>query len=239
MFTALHRRDPLHIAAGTHAYGNRTVVDPISRSQTKRDIRERQRAWLRAVIGSTGLRASQVATGAGVSDTTLSRLLNNPEYEGTLSQMTVDRIKEKFRVPGPEEYANKGAFVVGFAEAERIEFDEAGLARMAEAMGCRRNGIDYWRLKTLALEQVGYLAGDIVAVDVNATPAAQDVVCALFYDRGHGSGATIWRVYDPPFLVGAAADRTAYKPLLVDNDRVSIKGVVVASIRPHRLSATR
>lgn len=79
----------------------------------------------------------------------------------------------------------------------------------------------------------------MVVVDVTATPAPQDAVCAQVHDFKGGGHETVWRVFMPPYLVGASHDRTAYKPLLVDNDRVIVRGVIVESLRPHRLSATR
>jgi hypothetical protein len=218
------------------------VSEPSTRSQAKRELQERQRVWLQEVIKATGKKPSQIAGVAGVSDTTLTRLLNKADYVGTLSQLTIDRIKEAFKVPGPEEYATtrRGA-LIGLAEAERFDFrhEPKNLARLVETMVGDRQAADPWRLKTSALEMVGYLAGDLVIVDLNAHPSPQDVVCAQVYDWQRGAAETVFRVFDPPFLVGASNDRTAYKPLLVDNERVVIKGVVVESFRPHRLSATR
>lgn len=212
------------------------------RSDTKQAIRERQRAWLHELVKATGKSASQLATGAGVSDTTLTRLLNDEDYDGALSTLTVEKLKAEYKVPGPEEYASpRRSQLLGFSEAER--FDPRGqkgpVASVIAAMLEGRNAVDPWRLKTNALEHVGYLPGDIVLVDTNASPTPQDAVCALVHDWVGGRAETVWRVYDPPFLVAAAADRTSYKPLLVDNDRVLVKGVIVESYRPHRLAATK
>lgn len=240
MFTAPRHTDLLHIAAGTHAYRGRVVNSPPSRTEAKKAIQDRQRAWLQEIVNGTGLKLSQLAQEAGVSDTTLSRLANNPEYRGTLSQLTINRIVEKFSVPGPDEYgAQRRPILPGFSEAERVEYrvDDPSAAAIKSIIAGRT--LDPWRLKTSALEDAGYLPGDVVFVDPNATPEPQDVVCAQVYDWGRGRAETVWRVFDPPFLVGASKDRTAYKPVLVDNDRVMIKGVVVQMVRPHRLSAAR
>lgn len=215
---------------------------PESRKAAKRAVLERQRAWLQQIVKSTGEKASTIAGQSGVSDTTLTRLLNNPDYRHTLTQVTIDRIKKRYGVPGPEEYASQGRpSMPGFGEAERFDArrETPALAHIVEALVGGRNAHDVWRLKTEALTQSGYLAGDLVVVDLNLVPAAQDVVCAQVYDWTRGVAETVFRVYDPPFLVGAALDRTAYKPLLVDQDRVIVKGVVVESFRPHRLSAVR
>lgn len=212
------------------------------RTEAKQEVQARQRAWLQEVVKATKLRPSQIASQAGVSDTTLTRLLNNPDYRHTLTQITIDRIKDSFKVPGPEEYASQGRLgMVGFGEGERfdIKHEPAALTGVVAALIAKRNAVDPWRLKTSALELVGYLPGDIVLVDLNAEPKPQDAVCAQVYDWTRGGAETVFRIYDPPFLVAAAADRTGYKPLLVDNDRVVVKGVIVESVRPHRLSATK
>jgi hypothetical protein len=169
----------------------------------------------------------------------LSRLVNNPEYRGTLSQLTINRLVEKFNVPGPDEYgAQRRPILPGFSEAERVNYgaDSDGAAVQALIAG---RTLDPWRLRTNAIEDVGYLPGDVVLVDPNAQPASQDVVCAQVYDWTRGRAETVWRVFDPPFLVAASKDRSLYKPVLVDNDKVMIRGVVVQMIRPHRASAAR
>lgn len=216
--------------------------EPSAKSELKRDLQARQRAWLQEIVKATGKSVSVIAVASGVSDTTLTRLANNPDYEGTLSQLTIDRIKSTFNVPGPEDHAGgRRAAVLGFAEAERIDVaaEPAGIARVLKDLLAAKPALAPWRLKTNALEGAGYLPGDVVLVDLSETPAPQDVVCAQVYDWQRGGAETVFRVFMPPYLVGAAHDRTAYKPLLVDGDRVIVKGVVVESFRPHRLSATR
>jgi transcriptional regulator with XRE-family HTH domain len=212
---------------------------PASRTEAKQAIQDRQRTWLQELVKETGLKVSQLAAEAGVSDTTLSRLVNNPEYRGTLSQLTINRLVEKFNVPGPDEYgAQRRPILPGFSEAERVNYgaDSDGAAVQALIAG---RTLDPWRLRTNAIEDVGYLPGDVVLVDPNAQPASQDVVCAQVYDWTRGRAETVWRVFDPPFLVAASKDRSLYKPVLVDNDKVMIRGVVVQMIRPHRASAAR
>jgi hypothetical protein len=232
---------PLHIPIGTVADRERILRPPVSRSDTKRAIQDRQRAWLLELCRACNLKPSPLAKGAGVSDTTVTRLLNDPSYAGSLSQASIDRIKVRYGVPGPEEYAQRRPFQVGLAEAERLDLgrEPGPLVRLVSQLVGNRVMVEPWRLKTNALELVGYLPGDIILVDMQGSPRPQDAVCAQSYDWTGGRAETIWRVFDPPYLVGAASDRTAYKPLLADNDRVIVKGVIVESYRPHALSATR
>lgn len=240
MFMVPTAEHPLHIAVGKQSYRGRQVAEK-THSEAKSELQARQRAWLQEVVKATGMKPSQLAGVAGVSDTTLTRLLNNPTYRHTLTQLTIDRIKEKFQVPGPEEFAAVKGGIIGLGEAERLDVSAlpAATARVIAAMLADRSSVEAWRLKTPALEQIGYLPGDVLMVDLRADPKPQDAVCAQVLDYTRGGLHTVFRVYDPPFLVGASSDRTAYKPLLVDNDRVIVKGVVVESLRPHRLSDTR
>lgn len=244
MFTTLLVSESMHSPVGTHADRRGLVKTRANRTETKRNVQARQRAWLREVLEKTRLKPSQLALGANVSDTTLTRMLNNESYTGTLSPETILRIKSTYNVPGPDEYSARRSPLIGLSEAARLDFrkEKGPLAAVIQAIVADRENIEPWRLKTMALESVGYLPGDIVFVRMLAEdeqPRPQDAVCAQVVDYQHGSAETVWRVYDPPFLVGAANDRTAYKPLLVDGDRVKIAGIIRESYRPHSLSAMR
>lgn len=241
MFTVSATVPTLHIVDSFHAVQEMRVAKSETRLATKKAIQAQQREWLKEIVKVTGNSLSTIAAKANVSDTTLSRLVNSASYDGVLSAVTITRITEAYQLPGPEEYAGRRPMMGGFSEAERFDAasDPAGIATIVQAMLGNRPSSDAWLLKTEALEEVGYLPGDVVIVDTKGTPAAQDAVCAQVYDFQRGAAQTVWRVYDPPFLVAASRDRTAHKPLLVDGDRVRIMGVVEKMVRPHRLSATR
>jgi hypothetical protein len=229
----------MHVPARTHAGFGLMARETIeSRSDAKRALQQRHRDWLTWLSGATGLKPSQIATEANVSDSTLTRLLNNPAYKGALSQITIDRIKSRFSVAGPEEY-NSGAgskAVLGFSEAERLDpaKERGELAAVLGAMVSGQDAMDTWRLHTPALEAAGYLPGDLVLVDTKAAPRPHDIVCAQVADWQRGAAETVFRIYDPPFLIAASRENLAYKPLLVDGQRVIVTGVVVESYRPRR-----
>ena len=210
----------------------------ITRSDAKKQLQERQRAWLKQVIAATALKPTQLARGASVSDTTISRILNNPGYSGTLSEVTIERIKSTYKVPGPGEKPDHEGSSLILAEAERIEADTlpAPIAEAVKNLSIGKGIIEIWRLRSASLEGAGYLPGDLVVVDCEVEPRPHDAVCALVTEWARGGAETVWRIFDPPFLIPSAPRGAAAKPLLVDNQRVSIKGVVVASLRPHRLS---
>lgn len=244
MFTETHSQDAAHIPIRIDA--DRSWVLPnTNRTDAKKGVQARQRAWLGQVLEAVQLKPSQMAIGAGVSDTTITRLLNNPGYSGTLTHETIERIKNTYKVPGPEEYAsNRRSNLIGLSEATRFDMrqERGELAAIVSAILAGRDHVDAWRLKTMALESAGYLPGDIVFVEQlpdHAHARPQDAVCAQVVDYQHGAAETVWRIYDPPYLVGAALDRTAYKPLPVDGERVKIAGVIRESFRPERRSETR
>ena len=92
-----------------------------------------------------------------------------------------------------------------------------------------------WTIRTRALECIGYLPGDIVIVDLGCQPARGDVVCAEVYSLGRQDAEMVMRIYEPPILAAASFDEQLLRrPLMVDDARVTIKGVVL----PHRLRPT-
>lgn len=62
-----------------------------------------------------------------------------------------------------------------------------------------------------------------------------DIVCAQAYDWSNPRETeTLWRIYERPFLVAATRDAAFRKPVLVDGDKIIIKGVVTAIFRARR-----
>jgi len=89
-----------------------------------------------------------------------------------------------------------------------------------------------WTLRSRALECAGYLPGDQLLIDMQATPRRGDIVCAQVYNNNLGVAETIMRLYEPPYLVAATYDQSLRRPLVADDDSVVIMGVCVASLRP-------
>jgi hypothetical protein len=201
---------------------------------TRRALLDRQREWLQKIIELTGHKPSQIALRSHVSDTTLTRFLNNPAHAHSLSQTTIDQIKLAYGIPGPEEFAGRGV-MLGLYEADEIN-DLSHVAQGLPANGS--NSRRAWRLKTEALAAVGYLPGDILIVDINVTALPHDVV-AISQVMEHGNPVIKFRVFNPPYLMAAPLERVTLKPMLLDNERITMIGPVVESYRPHRLSAIR
>jgi len=197
------------------------------------NVRRKQLAWMQAIYDETGWKQSELARRGGFSHATLSRFKNDANNSAKLDTDTVAKILAVSPIP---HYENSRAQIPqGFTEreAEPIREDtlvDLTVARMVTAAKVGQNAVDAWVLHNRAIENLGYLPGDIVMVDLNAKPEAGDVVCAQVFDR-MGNPETAFRVYYPPYLMGASNERIYLRPIPVD-DRVLVRGVVIASIRP-------
>jgi hypothetical protein len=198
--------------------------------------RRKQLAWIQAILDITHWTPTKLAREAGISQSTLAKFLGDPLNAAHLSSRSVERIA---RVAPLAPYSTEPGTLRGLAEPDAQPFEprQGGddlIAKAVFAAKAGRNHVDPWVLRSRAVEAAGYIPGDILIVDLNAAPEDGDIVCAQIYDRA-GNAETIFRVLERPFLVAATLERRHARPLLIDDDQVSIRGVVVASIRP-RLS---
>jgi len=200
--------------------------------------REQVRAWLEDVLRQTGETPSALARRAGLATTTLTRFLTEEGEQRMLGLRSIAKIAHAANVaplgvPGVKSTAGP---VPGFAEQEAAPYrlkpeQPSALDQAVTALIGGRSAADPWVLKSRALELAGYLPGDILILDLNAVPERQKVVCAQVYRWEERRAETVFRIYEPPYLVAASNDPAFRKPLLVDNDRVIIKGVVTHSLR--------
>jgi hypothetical protein len=206
--------------------------------EARRKTQNEQREWSVELSRWLDLDPTLVAQRAGLAGTTLTRLLNDKKYRGVLRATTVRRLTEFYRVPSPEEFA-RGVQFPG-AEAELVDLKTSPeLVRISHELAGENSNLELWRLRTDMLAAAGYLAGDILFVDPSGTPKRHDVVSAQIFELARTTSVTVWRVYEPPYLVGAGLDRIGWKPVTIDGERVRLRGVVKFMIRPHGLSDTR
>lgn len=207
--------------------------------------REQILQFLDRAMAATQLSASGLARKAGIATTTLTRFIKD-EHASMLSMRSLAKIAhaagtEPIGVPAViapaaprairmiDEPASSEAVPLKLAErSERLR------SAVAALIG-GRDGTDPWVLLTRALEACGYRPGDIVLVDLNQRAEKGHVVCAQVYEWQSGRAETIWRIFEPPYLVAAPLDADLAdqlrRPLLVDNDRIIIKGVVTEMLR--------
>lgn len=188
--------------------------------------------WLRV---RTGQSLSELADGAGLSSNTLTRL--KQRESALLDALSVRMLCEYTGLPGPDLY--KLGHTSGYAE-EAVRYDggagdnPSSIAAFSKMMLKDRPDAAAWWLKTRALESVGYMIGDLVITDAKVQPRAGDAVCAQVYDLRSGSAETVFRVFEPPYLISHQNDPALRKPLLIDNERVIVMGTVTESFRSRR-----
>lgn len=195
---------------------------------------QEQREWVKSVLKHTGLKPSQLASKIKRSASTLVKPLNEPENTTMLSGAVLADIADyaNLRVmefPGRQK---------GFTENEAVPFyfsdsqsKQTPLDRAVEQLIDQQNGRDPWVTQSSLLNLIGILPGDILIVDLNQRPRAQDIVCAQIYDFTADRAETAFRVFDPPYLV-ARSTNAQPKPMVVDDDSVKIMGVVLSTLRP-------
>lgn len=187
---------------------------------------EAARAFIRRVMEIKGWTANRLAKEAKLSTATVHRALNDPRF--VTSTSTLDRISKAGGVSW-QLTAARSSTAGGFAEpeaqrytAEQIKWGHLDITGNEAA----------WVLATRAVELAGYLPGDHLLVSPDATARAGDLVCAQVYNLQLDTAETVFRVYDPPYLIPRTMDPSiSSKPLLVDNERVMIWGVVLKCLR--------
>lgn len=206
----------------------KAIRPTVVRMQT---IGDRQRLWLEAVLREMGISRAELSRRIAIDASTLTKFVNS--VSGAAMSARVQHLIEKasgipFATFEPESWRP-----VGMRESEAVPYDasaeENPVDQAVKAMRSGRNATDAWSLTSRAIEDLGYLPGDILIVDMNERASAGDIVCAQIYMPGMRA-ETVFRLYEKPWLVGAGPD--SRRPIAVDDDHVVIKGVVIASLRP-------
>lgn len=212
----------------------RANSSPKTKSALQAEERQRILDWVEWLRQRTGETLSDLALKAGLSSNTLTRL--KQRESALLDALSVRMLCEYTGLPGPDLY--KLGPTSGFAE-EASRFDpsadgDGAATAFVKLMMKDRPDVAPWILKTRAIEALGYMAGDLVIADARVQPRAGDAVCAQVYDLRTGSAETIFRVFEPPYLIAYHNDPGLRKPLLIDNDRVIVMGTVTGSLRLRR-----
>ncbi|MGL4397619.1 MAG: hypothetical protein ACRCS9_13850 [Hyphomicrobium sp.] len=186
------------------------------------------KVWLEAAIKYSGLRPTPFAKKVGLSASTVVRALD-PENPTELDSRSITKIVENLGIPGP--YTDRSGTPSrgpGFAEDELGVPDSQPPTFAGEPLTPNQ----YVReIRTRALELEGYPPGALALFDMSMGPRAGDAVAANIYNLQRGSAETVFRLYDPPYLISRSTDRSVQaKPQLVDNERVKIMAVVTKTL---------
>lgn len=198
--------------------------------------------WFKAQQRKVGVTADEIADHIGRHRSIVSRVytgrqpmtLDLARAFADVLDVPLSTILEKAGV-ATEEVTQQVA--PGFAESDATPWTATARPddpnkTIAAAMGGTRPGVDVWRVKGNGMLLGGYLPGDFILVDTNASERvrAGDVVIAQHY-QPNGTAITLLRRYEPPVLVAASADPADRRVLVVDGMNVVIRGKVIGSWR--------
>lgn len=189
--------------------------------------------WIASVAAYLNLSPSALAKNSGNAASTVTRYLNDTTGTVGISQRTLDRIAEYSGVPVLRMPDERG----GLQEPDAIPFDQSEkasgwLKNAVDAIKAGRNHVFPYEMRGWSLDMSGILPGDVLVFDMQQRPKPGDVVCVQCIDFTSGEAETLVRIYQPPFVLSHSAKLGVQKPLTVDEDRVSVRGVMLASIRP-------
>lgn len=198
------------------------------------ESREQQLEYIHRVLALTGWSQSVLARRAGLDPSTLSRFLSNERDGHALRPNSLLRIGEVTGIKAGSDSASDDT-PGGLSESEaspRPTSTADDLTDAAiQAIVARGMNVDAWTLQSRALELAGYRHGDVLLVSLDEKPQPGDVVCAQIYDWTKSRAETVFRIYQPPFLVPASMDTQLLKPLSLEDGTIAIKGVVIQSFR--------
>jgi transcriptional regulator with XRE-family HTH domain len=204
----------------------------IGLSRDHHETSRQHREYLKRVLEHMGMKPTPLAKAAGVSASSLVRLLKE-DSTSTLHARTLSKL-EKFSGISLSAVvdAPPAPGLRGLAE-EAVSFDaesaDPAVSDAIRALVANREAVPR-TIRTRALECLGYLPGDTVIVELGRRPEPGDVVWAQISNVGRSDAEMVMRIYEPPILAAATLDERLRRPFMLDA-RVTIKGVVL----PHRL----
>lgn len=204
------------------------------KTETNAKLRAAQLTWLSNLEGARGITATELARGAELDPSTLTRF--KKDTTRLLSTLTMRQLSSRWDFPLTPDVG--GVVDAGMFEEATPYKSPATASEMVAALNALRfgrNNCDAWTVNSRSLEAVGILPGDVVLVDLSAEPRDGDAVLAQVYDFDRMKAKTVWRRFrqsgDLRLLVSASFEAEPEPPLLVNGRDVAIKGVVL----PHRL----
>jgi hypothetical protein len=207
--------------------------------------------FLLDVIAKTGVKATAIAAKIGVPPSTLTRHLPNakghakPGTPRTMHADVVAKLETFSGLAGPAGTGTTAAIapvrrpVGGFGDdAARYVAEEAANAvddALTALVGNRPNAYR-WTVKSRAMERRGLLPGDHVIVDLSIEAQDGDIVLAnAINDRKpHGADTALrilHKVRGVRILLAASDDPALQDPLIVDDDRIAVMGVVTDAVK--------
>ncbi|MFA7504255.1 MAG: hypothetical protein WCZ28_06115 [Burkholderiaceae bacterium] len=210
-------------------YSAREMSSVMSMEPSRDEIKQ----WLAGILERTGETPSALARRAGLATTTLTRFLSDP-HAPMLGLRSIAKIAHVAGVT-PLGVPAGGEPVAGPRKPEAEHFRESqadpAMQKAIAALIGARSDVEPWISRSDILEHAGVLPGDVLIVDTSASPAPGDIVRATLKDWKEAATETVFRLYEPPYLMAATLSPRRRKPLLIEHDRVQITGVVQHLVR--------
>lgn len=190
-----------------------------------------QRAWIQGVLDRLGVTPTELARRADLNPSTLTRFMGGERDGHMLSARTMRKLETIASRHEPRRLEMREDAVPFAAE----NMQGSPLTAAVAAMRHGRNGLESWVVSSNQLETLRLYEGDVLLVDLNAEPRAGDIVCAQLYDWTRRAKRTVFRLYEPPFLLSGGISGRDRGPVAVDGQNVVVKGVVVARLSPREM----
>ncbi|MEO1797731.1 MAG: helix-turn-helix domain-containing protein [Pseudomonadota bacterium] len=202
--------------------------------------------WFKLKQKERGITAEEIAQALGRDRSAVSRIytgrqpmkLDEARIFSEILDAPLPEILEKAGLDAAGDLATIARRPRGFSESEAMPYspkpsEAQHFKSVAAALGGDRPGIDVWQIKGGSLALRGFIPGDLVLVDSRRPELAKagDAVVAQVYERHQGNAKTVFRLFEPPFLLSVDPMMSDAKPLIVDRENVVIRGRVVASWR--------
>lgn len=200
-------------------------------------------AWFKAQQKRAGVTIVDLGEAIGRDRSIISRFYTGRQ---TMTLKQAEQIAAALDVPLAEVVTRAGLASASTAQELQPGFNESEAAvwiprndataqtekAVAAALGLK-SGMDVWTVRGRSLALAGYLPGDRVLVDGKLADVAKsgDFVIAQAYDLHSGTATTLLRQYQRPALISHSPDPSDWRVYIVDDDRVTIRGVVTASWR--------
>jgi hypothetical protein len=199
------------------------------------------RDWLKKLPTVTGKPLTRIAKEIKIAPSTLTRpLKEGDDGTSTLHANTIAKIVAHTGAPAPLDQGSPAPGrrgPAGFSEDAAPFTPQANdpIKSAVAALAADPDTVALCTIRTRAVELAGFCPGDVAILDLNGKPQPGDVVCAQVYNWGRMTAETVVRVFERAapveLLVAKTLDPALQQPIVVDGERVIIKGVFL----PHRL----
>jgi len=186
--------------------------------------RDSQLEMLKDLMMCTELSANQIASAAGVQPSTLYRFLDQ-QSDTELRAHTEGKIRAAFNLPH--------LTPSGFSEPEAVPIETSPSLPDPETLAAESLGL--FRIQSRSMEAADILPGDVITVALNREPKPHDIVCAQVFDPATAEAQTLFRWFEPPYLVAGSTTTSLRKPLLIDDEFVVVRGPAIGLFRQRQL----